>query len=74
MDVDDLARALWNRFRREVSASFSLADDFGREYPWTVMVEGDRGAQAGRTLVEALERCLEGLEPEGTTGWGVDAR
>jgi hypothetical protein len=74
MDVEELARALWDRFGREVSATFSLDEPPGTEYAWMVMVEGDRGGYAGSSLAEALESRLEGPEPEGSTGWGADAQ
>lgn len=72
-NAEDLVRVLYKRFGREVAVSFSLDSPPGGSVPWTVMVEGDRGACSGMTLVEALRNRLEGSEPEGQHGWGVDA-
>lgn len=67
---EELVLALWMRWNREVSISFS---GDGRSHPWSVMVEGDQGSHGGESLLDALTHRLQGEAPEYSAGWGADA-
>ncbi len=70
-DPDEVVLALWMRWNREVSISFS---GDGRSHPWSVMIEGDQGSYGGESLLDALEHRLQGEAPEFSAGWGADAQ
>jgi hypothetical protein len=69
-DPEEVVLALWMRWNREVSISFS---GDGRSHPWSVMVEGDQGSYGGESLLDALEHRLQEEAPRFSAGWGADA-
>ena len=72
--VEALAKELFQRFGREVAASFAPVRAGSTDYLWTVMVEGDVGAARGMSLADALKNRLGSPAPEFEAGWGSGAQ